>query len=730
MSSSKRFGTFEGVFTPTILTILGAIMYLRLGWVVGNAGFGGALVIILLAKLVTVTTGLAIASMASNIKIGAGGSYAIISRSLGLEIGGAIGIPLYLSQALGAAMYIIGFTEGWLAIFPQHDPFQVASVVLVLLLTLSLISAKVAMKVQYIIMFLIISSLISFFMGKGDGVAEISLWGDSEAAPFWTVFAIFFPAVTGIEAGAAMSGDLKDPKRSLSVGLLSSIALSFVVYVALAFWMDYSIPAKALRSNYTIMIDAARWEWIVVAALLGATLSSALGSIIGGPRTLMALGQHRVVPLGKFLAQQSKNGEPRFAIVTTGVIIELGILLGDLNTIAPLLTMFFLITYGTINMVVFIEKKIGITSYRPSFDIPLIIPLIGTLWCGTAMFLINPLFGSVAVVIIILVYLWQIRLGHQAPWGDVRSGIFVAIAEWAVRMTARMPASSKSWKPNVVVPVEEPGRWHERIKLVRNIVFPKGSVRAFSVRILERGIRHRIGQMVDQLLIRSDNSAEPPGTSKELKNDLATLINPLKEEGILTSATVIEANHFIEGISVITQSFKGMPLPPNVMFLTMSEERRKDQRLEQLLAIAVKEELGIIVLRRHPKEGFRDEKIINLWMRGGSPNRNLSILTALQLERNWNGTLRLVRMVAEPSEFAKASKSLQAISRRGRLPLDTENVVVPGRFPENFQKIPMADLNIFGMPMDLEVDTLHEIATAADTACLFIKDSGHESALV
>lgn len=475
------------------------------------------------------------------------------------------------------------------------------------------------MKIQYIIMFLIISSLISFFMGRGDGVAEISLWGDSEAAPFWTVFAIFFPAVTGIEAGAAMSGDLRDPKRSLSVGLLSSIALSFVVYVALAFWMDYSIPAQALRSNYTIMIDAARWEWIVVAALLGATLSSALGSIIGGPRTLMALGQHRVVPLGKFLAQQSKNGEPRLAIVTTGVIIELGILLGDLNTIAPLLTMFFLITYGTINMVVFIEKKIGITSYRPSFDIPLIIPLIGTLWCGTAMFLINPLFGSVAVVIIILVYLWQIRLGHQAPWGDVRSGIFVAIAEWAVRMTARMPASSKSWKPNFMVPVEEPRGWHERISLVRNIVFPKGSLRVFSVRMLESGMRHRIGQMVDQLLNRNGSSAPMPDTSKELENQLNELINPLKEEGILTAATVIEANHFIEGISVVTQSFKGMPLPPNVMFLSMSNDRAKDRRLKQLLAIAVREELGIIVLRRHPEEGFREEKTINLWMRGDHP---------------------------------------------------------------------------------------------------------------
>ncbi|HHZ98455.1 MAG TPA: Na-K-Cl cotransporter, partial [Candidatus Marinimicrobia bacterium] len=343
MATSKRFGTFEGVFTPTILTILGAIMYLRLGWVVGNAGFGGALVIILLAKLVTVTTGLAIASMASNIKIGHGGSYAIISRSLGLEIGGAVGIPLYLSQALGGAMYIIGFTEAWMAIFPHHSPLQVGGIVLAFLLIIALISAKVAMKFQYLIMVLISVSLVSFFMGKGDGAGQISLWGTLESVPFWTVFAIFFPAVTGIEAGAAMSGDLKDPKRSLSVGILSAIGISFVVYVALAFWMDFSVSTESLKSNYMVMLDVSKWRTVVAAAILGATLSSALGSIVGGPRTLMALGQHKVLPFGKILGSQSKSGEPRVATLVTGVIIGLGILFGDLNTIAPLLTMFFLI---------------------------------------------------------------------------------------------------------------------------------------------------------------------------------------------------------------------------------------------------------------------------------------------------------------------------------------------------------------------------------------------------
>ena len=312
-------------------------------------------------------------------------------------------------------MYIIGFTEAWMAIFPHHSPLQVGGIVLAFLLIIALISAKVAMKFQYLIMVLISVSLVSFFMGKGDGAGQISLWGTLESVPFWTVFAIFFPAVTGIEAGAAMSGDLKDPKRSLSVGILSAIGISFVVYVALAFWMDFSVSTESLKSNYMVMLDVSKWRTVVAGAILGATLSSALGSIVGGPRTLMALGQHKVLPFGKILGSQSKSGEPRVATLVTGVIIGLGILFGDLNTIAPLLTMFFLITYGTINLVVLIEKRLGISSYRPTFKVPIIVPFIGFTWCTIAMFLINPLFAGGAIVIIIGVYLWLVRQGHQAP---------------------------------------------------------------------------------------------------------------------------------------------------------------------------------------------------------------------------------------------------------------------------------------------------------------------------
>jgi hypothetical protein len=197
-SGKKKFGTFGGVFTPDVLTILGVIMYLRLGWVVGNAGFLGALVIILLAKAITICTALSMSSITTNIKIGAGGAYSIISKSLGLEAGESVGIPFYISQTLSAALYIIGFTEGWIRIFPSHSPILISMIVWILLLSISYISTHFAIRIQYFIMGIIALSIISFFLTSAQPNENIVLIGQFEDADFWLVFAIFFPAVTGI----------------------------------------------------------------------------------------------------------------------------------------------------------------------------------------------------------------------------------------------------------------------------------------------------------------------------------------------------------------------------------------------------------------------------------------------------------------------------------------------------------------------------------------------------
>jgi amino acid transporter len=232
------------VFTPTLLTILGVIMFLREGWVVGNAGLLGGLFIILLAYAITGTTGLAMSSMTTNIRLGAGGAYAIVAQSLGLEIGGALGIPRYLSQALAVTMYLFGFREGWLWVFPSHNALLVDVLAFLTLYLIAYLSLDLAIRVQYVIMAVIGAALVSIGVAAFQGsmvipFEDVQMWGDFRGAPedgfpgttFWVVFAVFFPASTGIMAGANLSGDLKNPRRSIPLGTMAAIGVSLVVYL-------------------------------------------------------------------------------------------------------------------------------------------------------------------------------------------------------------------------------------------------------------------------------------------------------------------------------------------------------------------------------------------------------------------------------------------------------------------------------------------------------------------
>jgi len=723
-------GTFEGVFTPTILTIIGVILYLRLGWVVGSVGLGGAILIIVLSHVATITTGFSLSSMTTNVRIGAGGFYSLISRSLGLEAGAATGLPLYFSQAFSVALYIIGFSEAWRNIFPAHTVQVVVTVTLFLLAVLSFVGVKAAMKVQYVIMGAIVLSLLSFFFGRGQGEGPILYWSQSPEVPFWKVFAIFFPAVTGIAAGAAMSGDLKDPKRSLPVGILSAIGIGLVIYILIAIWYAVMANPDQLRSDYTIMIDLAFWRWPVIAGIMGATLSSALGSLVGAPRILMALARDRLVPFPKTLAATSAKGEPRLALVVTVLLVEVSLLMGNLDSIAALLTMFFLITYGTINAAVFIEKATGIPSFRPSFNIPLFIPLLGSLWCGIIMFLINPFFAAVAIFVIFIIYGVQVKRDLRTPWGDIRSALFDAVAQWAVKTSARMPRHAKSWKPDILIPVEDPSYWSPMMAFVRDIVFPKGTLRVFSVKVREEGLENSISHLVDVFVKQAGTSQNENAnhSAEELEEALTKLVEPIRDEGIFTAATVIESRNFLEGINVITQVMRGMFFPPNIIFFTISEKQVKAKRLEKLFAIALREQLGILALRLHAEVGFGKKQKVNVWLRIGSPNQDLAILTALQLERNWGCAIRLLTVVNTLEEKETAIPQLNKIAELIRMPRNTQVVVLTGGFIPSVSRAPTSDLNIFGFARDINWEEMDHVVELTNTSCLFVKDSGEESA--
>lgn len=715
------FGTFGGVFVPTLLTILGVIMYLREGWVVGNAGLLGAWLIILIAFAITTSTGLSLASVTTNIRIGAGGAFSIISQSLGLEVGGSIGIPLYLSQALAVSMYIFGFREGWQWLFPGHPALYVDLAAFALLFIIAYISARLAFRIQYFILAVIAASLFSVFWAGVQGSMQepVQLWGDFPGSPetgfsgigFWGVFAVFFPAATGIMAGANMSGELKNPRKSIPVGTLSAIGLSLLIYLGLAYWLARSAPPEELVSNYTVMIEKAAFGSLVLSGLLGATFSSALTSIVGAPRILQALGEHGILPKSEWFSRRTERGEPRNAMLFTGVIVFGALMLRDLNSVAPLITMFFLISYAMINVVVFIEQNLRLVSFRPLFKIPLAVSFLGAAGCLFAMFIVNPGFSLLAVVVVLVVYSYLLRKHLKAPFGDVRSGLFVAVAEWAAKKANSLTSSSeRTWKANMLVPVEDPGELLGIFNFLRDIAYPKGSIKLMG------------------LTGKTDE-----GT---LLSRLLHMSRGFQDEGIFASWTVIDTAKFEENLVAGMEALTGSFFKPRVLFLSLPESGDRDEELRKVIRKAGLHRMGVLLFSKHPKAGLGRQNSINLWVEDRGPgweismdlgNLDLALLTAYKLKSNWKASLSFTALVSSPVQAQAAENFLHSLSELARIP--NVEVHVLHENLENSPQIPLVSLNIFSLDPEPDLDIARSLMEKTGSSCLFSLDSGEENAL-
>lgn len=719
--SEAGFGTFAGVFVPTLLTILGVIMYLRLGWVVGSVGLLSGWLIIVVAFAITGFTGLSLSSITTNIRVGAGGAYSMISQSLGLEVGGSISIPLYFSQALAVAMYVFGFREGWLYIFPHHPAILVDLVVFAMIFGIAFISAGLAFRVQYLILAVIVGSLVSVAAAAVLGsmtepinwTARLAESAQRGAGPeFWTVFAVFFPAATGIMAGANMSGDLENPRRSIPVGTLGAIGLSLVVYLALGYWLARSATAEELVDQFTIMVDKAAWGPIVLAGLLGATFSSALTSTVGAPRILQALGTHRILPGGEWLAETTEAGEPRHAMWLTGVIVFAALMLRDLNAVAPMITLFFLITYSMINVVVLIEQSLGLVSFRPTLRLPRIIPLAGATGCLFAMFIVNPAFSLVAVTVVLLFYGLLVRRSLDAPFGDVRSGLFVAVAEWAAKRVTDLPATQeRAWKPNLLVPVVDTRDLRGTFRFLHNVTHPKGTIRLVGVSMNERGT----------------NSG---GSIKDLAH-------AFRQEGVFATWSTIDSDEFREGLAAGMDTLGGAFFRPNILFLTLPKNEDHAGDLQALIQKASRNELGVLLFADHPQAKLGRRRTINLWIRDRSPewrlsmdigNLDLGILVSYKLLRNWQGKINLLTAVEDEGQLEKAETFLRSLTEVARIP-DAEIHVGHGDFSTFLAEAPQGDISVFGLPEAVDFDQLKELRDGANSACIFVQDSGQENAL-
>lgn len=616
--TGKKLGTFLGVYLPTILTILGIIMYLRVGWITGRLGLAQMIIIVIISNIITLITTFSFSSVATNNRLGVGGAYYIISRSMGPEIGGAIGFPLFLSQSFSVTLYAYGLAES-MKIFWHDMPLQIVSFVIVIIVgLLAFTGAKKALRTQIPILIFVgisILSLVIFSIHKswGNPFPSTSPSGD---IGFWYGFAIFFPAVTGVMAGLGLSGDLNDPKRSIPRGAILAVITGFIIYMLIPVFLVMGASSAKLSSDdlVWIHITAPHGYWLILPGLFGAAFSSAVGSMLGAPRTLQALAMDRIAPRG-LGGNTGRDIDLRRGLFIS-IAISLGaVFLGDLNSVAPVVTVFFLTTYGIINFTAAFETLSGDPSWRPKLRVPWSLSLLGGLVCFMVIFLINPIAGIVAIIAEILLWMFLSRKERKAGWGDARRGLYETIIRWTLILLSRRPMSARNWRPHVLV-------------FVSNLVNHLDLVYFGNWFSQGRGVVTVCELVVGDLMKENhDLIVDRHAEMKRVLND----------EGLVVFPELHFVNDVVEGITNVAQANGMAGIESNVVMLgwPKDEERLADflrimrrlERLNKSFIIGRIESLPAVT-----KETSR--RTIHIWWGGLQRNGDLMLLLAYLLSRN------------------------------------------------------------------------------------------------
>lgn len=393
------------------------------------------------------------------------------------------------------------------------------------------------------------------------------------------------------------------------------------------------------------------------------------------------------------------------------------LLLRDLNVIAPLITMFFLITYAVINLVTLIESSLGLMSFRPTMKLPRVVPLFGVAGCTFAMFIVNPTFSLVAWGVVIAIYVWILRQGVDRPVDDVRSGLFVAVAEWAAgRVTALKMETARGWKPNLLVPVSEPAELRGGYRLLVDLVHPEGSIKLLG--------------------LANDD------TVSDVTQRIAKLGEAFRQRDVFTTWSIVDTAGYTQGIVTGLQALGSAFFRPNLLALTVSHDVGRDVELGAVVRETRRLRVGLALIGMHADAATGREHVINLWVRSPLPttsvehgltlgNMNLGVLLAFRLARAWKARLNLISVVADAGQIAAAEDYLRRVRELCRLPQRGEILVMEGELLEAMsERAPQSDMDVLGLPNDGDVVAfVRKAITASRSSCIFTQDSGGESAL-
>lgn len=656
-SKAGQLGTFLGVFTPTILTILGVIMYLRFGWVLGQVGLFKTLIIVLIANLITLLTSLSLSAIATNTRVGVGGAYYMISRSLGLDIGGAIGFPLYLSQALSVTLYAFGLAESLKFVWPNLPVSLVAFFIIVCVALISFRGAAFALRSQIPIMALIGLSLVALAIGALTNPLDLpvtTLPENFKPAGFWVVFAIFFPAVTGIMAGLSMSGDLSDPRRSIPKGSMSATLTGFLIYLLVPIVLFLSAQKEDLINDPLIWTRIAiLGPWLVLPGLWGAIFSSAVASMLAAPRTLQALAIDRLAP--PLLAGTTDvRSEPKAGLLITLCLSLLAVFLGDLNTVAIVATMFFLIVYGTINWVSALEALSGNPAWRPTLKIHWLFSLIGGVGCFGAMLLIHWQATVLAVSFEFTLWLLLKRRNRKDSWGDLRRDLYEALIRWSLVKLNERPMTARNWRPHILVFVSNIekrldlakfGAWFAENRGVVSICeLYEGDVFEKNINVIERE------QQINHVL---------------------------KSQGIVAFGEVNIVRDLERGILTVAQSNGLAGMASNTILVGWPDDRDRLVNFLRVMYPLKYLNQSLIIGKTNPLDTFREDhvQVVHIWWGGLKRNGDLMLLLAYLLSRNpeWrNARMRIMSIASNELMKGQTERFLARLIPEIRINADVE----------------------------------------------------------
>ncbi|MDX2431465.1 MAG: hypothetical protein QNK35_11050 [Bacteroides sp.] len=671
--TTSKFGTLP-VFMTAISTILGAILFLRFGYAVGHQGFLGAIGIIMLGHMVTIPTAMAVAEIATNQKVQGGGAYFIISRSFGLNIGSAIGITLDLSQAISVAFYVIAFSEAfdplirflhyeintpmidkrWIGIFSM-------SILAVLILTRG---ANIGMKALYVVVTMLFTSLLFFFLGKPTNPEYQFVLNEHIRNPdsFFYVFTIIFPAFTGLVAGLGLSGDLRNPSKSIPRGTLWATAGGFIVYILVAYKLAASASPQELASDQMIMEKIALWGPIIPIGLAAASLSSALGSIMVAPRTLQAMGHDSVFPGAKLNNWLSKgretDNEPTNAGLISIIIAFVFVAFGDIDFVAQIISMFFMVTYGVICLISLLEHFAADPSYRPTFKSRWYLSLLGAVTSFWLMFKMNAPYALLSLIIMAGIYV-TVSGYNRKEKGLVNlfRGVVFQLSRQLQILAQRADREdlNEHWRPFTICVSQDTFMRRSAFDMLRWISLKYGF--GTYIHYIKGFLTEKTNQESRAILTKLIHLAA--GSKNRVYLD--TIISPSYTSAI---AQVIQ----LSGISG-----KG-----NNMILFEFSQGNPESLQEALNTHDILYATGFdLCILNTSYKGFGYKKQIHIWIKPDDyDNANLMILLGYIIlgHPEWKEGIINIYVLHRPQEAGKKRDELKKLIKEGRLPISMGNI--------------------------------------------------------